>query len=166
MFERGAIDFVSSDQVHADQKGPYLSGMFGVPKANKFTPEGKPVLRLIMNLIPINRALEVILGDISELPTASTWQQLVLSEENSISISQADMASAFYLFRVPPAWLKYLCFNFKLRGKDVGFPGLKAVFPACRVLPMGWASSVGIIQMASRELIRRSRFPEVDELCK
>ena len=166
LFERGVIDFVSSDQVHSDRKGPFLSGMFGVPKPNKLTPGGKQALRLIMNLIPINRALEVILGDISELPTASTWQQLVLTEGDSISISQADMASAFYLFRVPPAWLKYLCFNFKLKGKDVGFPGSKEVYPACRVLPMGWASSVGIMQMASRELIRRSKLPEVDELCK
>lgn len=166
LFERGVIDFVSSDQVHSDRKGPFLSGMFGVAKPNKFTPGGKQALRLIMNLIPINRALEVILGDISELPTASTWQQLVLTEGDSISISQADMASAFYLFRVPPAWLKYLCFNFKLKGKDVGFPGSKEVYPACRVLPMGWASSVGIMQMASRELIRRSKLPEVDELCK
>lgn len=107
------------------------------------TSDGRPVLRLIMNLIPINRALEVILGDIAELPSASTWQQLVLSEGDTISIAQADMAFAFYLFRVPTPWLKFLCFNFKLKGKDVGLPGSRDIYPACRVLPMGWASSVG-----------------------
>ena len=166
LFERGIIDFVPEGEVHSDQKGPFLNGLFGVPKANKFTPSGKPILRLIMNLIPINRALEVILGDISELPSASTWQQLVLSDGDSISISQADMASAFYLFRVPSAWLKYLCFNFRLRGEDVGLPGSHFIFPACRVLPMGWASSVGIMQMASRELMLQAKLGGADELRK
>jgi len=66
--------------VHADEHGPFLSGLFGVPKPGKFSAKGKPVLRLIMNLIPINRALDVILGDIQELPSAAIWQQLVLFE--------------------------------------------------------------------------------------
>jgi len=166
LFERGVIDFVEAGQVYSDKKGPFLSGLFGVPKPNKVTSDGKPILRLIMNLIPINRALEVILGDIAELPSASTWQQLVLSEGDSISISQADMASAFYLFRVPTPWLKFLCFNFKLKGKDLGLPGSRDIYPACRVLPMGWASSVGVMQMASRELIRRAKCLEGHELSK
>ena len=79
LFERGVVDFVPEERVFADSDGKFLSGLFGVPKPGKFTPSGKPVLRLIMNLIPINQALEVILGDISELPSATTWQQLVLT---------------------------------------------------------------------------------------
>ena len=120
LFERGVIDFVPEKEVYSDVNGPFLSGLFGVPKPNKFSSKGAPVLRLIMNLIPINRTLDVILGDIAELPSASCWQQLVLLEGDSISISQADMASAFYLFRLPVAWQKYLCFNHRLTRKDVG----------------------------------------------
>lgn len=153
LFERGVIDFVKEDEVHSDEGGPYLSGLFGVAKPGKFTEDNKPILRLIMNLIPINRTLGVILGDIAELPSASAWQQLVLVEGDTISISQADMASAFYLFRIPPAWQKYLCFNFKLSRQQAGLSGQGYVYPACRVLPMGWSSSVGVMQMASRELI-------------
>ncbi len=79
-------------------------------------------------------------------------------------MSQADMSSAFYLFRLPPAWLKYLAFNYKIRRSNVGLRGAGFVFPACRVLPMGWSSSVGLMQMASRELLLRSRLPPSDEL--
>ena len=166
LFERGVIDFVPEDKVYSDSDGKYLSGLFGVPKPGKFSPSGKPTLRLIMNLIPINQALEVILGDIAELPSATAWQQLVLSEEDMITVSQADMASAFYLFRLPTSWLPYLCFNFRLRSDQAGFPGSNWIYPACRVLPMGWASSVGIMQMASRELIIRASTLTGDELRK
>lgn len=164
LFERGVIDFVKEDEVHSDEGGPYLSGLFGVPKPGKFTNDNKPILRLTMNLIPINRTLGVILGDIGELPSASAWQQLVLVEGDTISISQADMASAFYLFRIPPAWQKYLCFNFKLSRQQAGLSGQGYVYPACRVLPMGWSSSVGVMQMASRELIRQAKLIPSDEL--
>lgn len=140
LFKRGVIDFIPEQDVYSDENGPFLSGLFGVPKPGKVSAQGNQVLRLIMNLIPINRALDVVLGDIQELPSAATWQQLVLFEGSSITISQADMSSAFYLFRLPPVWLKFLAFNFRLKRKDVGLPGEGFVYPACRVLPMGWSS--------------------------
>ena len=166
LFERGVIDYVNEDEVFCDEGGPYLSGLFGVPKPGKVTDQGQPILRLIMNLIPINRALDIIMGDIAELPSASSWQQFVLVEGDTISISQADMASAFYLFRIPPAWQRYLCFNFRLTRKQAGLSGAGFVYPACRVLPMGWSSSVGVMQMASRELIRLAHLSSSDELRK
>ena len=166
LFERGVVDFVPENEVYSDSDGRFLSGLFGVPKPGKVTASGKPILRLIMNLIPINQTLEVILGDIGELPAATMWQQLVLTEEDMITVSQADMASAFYLFRLPREWLPYLCFNFRLSRRQVGLPGTGWVYPACRVLPMGWASSVGIMQMASRELIKRAGTLLGDELRK
>ena len=77
---------MAEENVFADANGPYLSGMFGVPKPNKFTDAGDPILRVIMNLIPINRSLDIVLGDIAELPSATAWQQLVLADGDSISI--------------------------------------------------------------------------------
>lgn len=65
-------------------------------------------------------------------------------------------SSAFYLFRLPECWKPFLCFNSKQDGRDLGLvPGVTYV-PCCSVLPMGWSSSVGLMQMASRELIRRN----------
>lgn len=114
-----------------------------------------------MNLIPVNRAMDVVLGDIQALPSASAWMRLVLDGSSQISISQPDMSAAFYLFRLPSSWCKYLCFNYKIRRSDLGLSvgagESDFVFPACRVLPMGWSSSVGLMQQASRELVKRAR---------
>ena len=164
--QRGIITFVPEAEVYRGPNGKYLSGMFGVPKPGKVTASGRPVLRLIMNLIPINRAMGVILGDISQLPSASVWQQLVLTDGDSMTVSQADMSSAFYLFRLPPVWSRYLCFNHAFEASDVGEAGSGKVYPSCAVLPMGWSSSVGIMQMASRELLRRAHLHHGHELRK
>ena len=153
--ERGIIEWVNVKNVHQDSGGPFLSGMFGVPKAGRFSARGEPLLRVIMNLKPINRAMGIIQGDIGEFPAATTWGQLVLEEDETIEVSQADMSSAFYLFKLPPQWTKYLCFNARFTGDAVGLPASETFVPACKVLPMGWSSSVGLMQMASRELVRR-----------
>ena len=80
---------------------------------------------------------------------------MCLLETETVHVSQADMSSAFYLFRLPSCWRPYLCFNTKVDGSRIGLrPGVQYV-PTCVVLPMGWSSSVGLMQMASRELIRR-----------
>ena len=46
----------------------------------------------------------------------------------------------------------------------MGMPQHPSVVPTCIVLPMGWSSSVGLMQQASRELINRVRLPPSDEL--
>ena len=162
--ERGIIEWIPLSTVHCDGEGAYLSGMFGVPKAGKFTESGDPLLRVIMNLKPINRALGIIKGDIGELPSATTWSQLVLDDDETIHISQADMSSAFYLFRLPRCWIKFLAFNNKFPGHEIGASGSEIFVPACKVLPMGWSSSVGLMQMASRELFRRKSTLSATEL--
>eukprot|EP00435_Cladocopium_sp_Y103_P072813 s379_g41.t1 len=112
--------------------------------------------RVIMNLKPINRALKIIKGDIGELPTAASWMQLWLSESDTVCVSQADMTAAFYLFKLPRAWKPFMCFNSKHDGSSIGRSAGTLYVPSCCVLPMGWSSSVGLMQMASRELIRKT----------
>ena len=162
--ERGIVDWLELEQVYSDAGGPFLSGMFGVAKAGRFTESGDPLLRVIMNLRPINRALAIIQGDIAELPSAMAWCQLALEEDETIHVSQADMSSAFYLFRLPRAWHRFLGFNAKFNGKLLGLDHSKVYVPVCKVLPMGWSSSVGLMQMASRELIRRGDQLGAEEL--
>ena len=64
----------------------------------------------------------------------------------------------FLSIKVPDAWGRYLAFNAIHTRQQAGLDGdpRELVVPACVVLPMGWSSSVGLMQMASRELIRRS----------
>eukprot|EP00438_Fugacium_kawagutii_P018907 Skav236693 [mRNA] locus=scaffold847:329297:333620:- [translate_table: standard] len=162
--DRGIIEWLPLGEVFGTREGPYLSGLFGVEKPGRFNDQGQTLLRVIMNLQPINRALRIIKGDIDLLPMASLWTQLTLDQDEILDISQADMASAFYLFRLPRCWLPYLCFNAKFRGSRLNRAGNQYFVPACRVLPMGWTSSVGLMQMASRELIRRIKSCSAPEL--
>ena len=134
-------------KVHKDKKGPYLSGLFGVEKPNRFTKEGQPLLRVIMNLKPINRALKIIKGDIGELPPATSWTQLPKQ-------SMFLRPTAFFLLRLPEAWRPFLCFNSRLDGSEIGRETDAVFVPTCIVMPMGWNSSVGLMQMASGELIQ------------
>ena len=151
--ERGVIKWLDVDKVFRDAHDSCSAGMFGVPKTGKFTKEGEVILRVIMNLKPLNRLLTVIRGDIGDLPTPMSWTQLVVAEDELIEVSQADMSSAFYLFSLPLAWLPYMSFSCSFERGEVGLKGRGRVTPCCQVLPMGWASSVGLMQMASRQLL-------------
>ena len=164
--DRGVITWLDESKVFRDAGVTYCAGMFGVEKCGKFDDEGRQVLRVIMNLKPINRLLRIIQGDIGELPTPVAWTQLVLTEDEEIEVSQADMSAAFYLFSLPEQWLPLMTFNSSFERQELGLRGSGRVVPACRVLPMGWSSSVGLMQMASRELLLRSKGEWEGELRK
>ena len=115
-----------------------------------------------MNLKPANRILRTIKGDISELPLAPAWCQLKLGPDEEVRISQGDMASAFYLFEMPRCWRPFFGFQAPFKATEVGSSLSGTVVPVCRVLPMGWTSSVGLMQMLSRQLLHSSQIPGVE----
>lgn len=90
--DRGIISWVPSEVAITDSRGTYLNGLLGVVKQGKFTSSGEPVLRVIMNLIPVNNILEVIKGDIGFLPSPTSCISIVAD-------SQGDMQSAFICLR-------------------------------------------------------------------
>ena len=161
--ERGVIEWMDKEEVFRDENGPFLSGIFGVPKSGRFDEQGRQILRVVMNLKPINRVLRTLHGDIEDLPSAPVWCQLVLCPQEEVAISQGDMASV-YLFLLPPSWRKFFGFNSSFPSWSVGGIGNKEVVPVCRVLPMGWASSVGLMQMLSRQLLKMSSLHSEVEL--
>lgn len=157
--DRGIISWVPANTAFTDERGTYLNGLFGVIKQGRFTGGGEPVLRVIMNLIPVNGILEVIEGDISFLPSPTAWIPICADDGECFSMSQGDMQSAFYLFRMPPGWEKFFCFNFCVMGEHVNQATGQLFRPACRVLPMGWSSSVGIMQQISRQVLLMRGLP-------
>ena len=166
---RGITSWFPDERVFSDERGQYLSGMFGVIKPGKYTETNLPVLRVIMNLIPVNGIFSVLRGDVQSLPSATGWLPLVLSEGEEITMSQGDMSAAFYLFSIPESWSPYFCFNYRVKGDLLGFSGSdkdKFFRPTCVVLPMGWSSSVGIMQAISREILLSKGLPPLLELKK
>ena len=164
--ERGITTWVPASDAFSDHRGAYLSGLFGVIKQGKYTESGEPVLRVITNLIPTNGLFTVLRGDIDFLPSATGWLPILLESGDVVTLNQCDMASAFYLFRIPEQWHPFFCLNFVTDGACIGLEPGKLFRPTIRVLPMGWNSSVGVMQQISREILLGHGLPPEQEFRK
>eukprot|EP00435_Cladocopium_sp_Y103_P051085 s2152_g15.t1 len=129
-----------------------LNGLFGVPKPASLG-DGRPVLRVIMNLTGSNSTQLQMEGGCASLPAITSWQSIILESEEELSLHQSDMCSAFYLFRVPSSWHRHLAFNILANGSLIGGDGDQTYALACAVIPMGWSNSVGIMQEMSEKLL-------------
>lgn len=154
LVKRGVCVWHPLDDIHCVDGTPLLNGLFGVEK-NARTASGAPVLRLIMNLIPSNCCLEQLQGEVSSLPGISVWQSIFLEEGEEMRLFQSDMSSAFYLFSLPKCWYRYLGFNIVVEGSEIGKGGAGRWALCCAVIPMGWSSSVGLMQEISENLLLR-----------
>ena len=159
--ERGIFGLVDAQDVVHHNGQPLLNGCFGVSKGVPVREGGPEVLRLIINLIPLNMVQEILEGDIRTLPFVGQFSGLeVLEDETAIVFSEEDLTCSFYLFRFPPAWLPWMALS---RGFDVDehrslverfAPHLaksRFVYPSVHVMPMGWKSACGLLQWYHRQ---------------
>ena len=139
-----------------------LNGLFGVRKS-AVLPDKRPVLRLIMNLVPSNSIMRGFTGAVRNLPAITSWMSTVLEGDTELRIWQSDMSNAFYLFRIPDSWRYFLAFNVVREANEQEIKnGLRGkMVLSCNVLPMGWISSVAIMQEISENILR---YRAVDEL--
>ena len=86
------------------------------------------------------------------LTGAPTFQRILIEEGEQLLILGEDLTSAFYLFRLPPGWENLLVIGKSVNGVDIGMPEEQDVHLGLQVLPMGWHSSVGLMQAAHRRL--------------
>lgn len=145
LVDRNICAWIPLEEVFAFRGQPVLSGLFGVEKSSKLS-DGRSTLRLIMNLIPINSLMNPIVGSVRKLPSITSWLGITTDPDESLGLYQSDMASAFYLFKLPAAWHKYLAFNVRVRGSVIGLNDDRVHVLCCNVLPMGWVSSVAVTQ--------------------
>ena len=150
LFERGILSPV--DQVIGLRGKSVLNGLFGVQKTGRDLPDGRPAQRLIMDLRATNAVLKIIAGDIGTLAGASAFTSVVIEDGKVITISGDDLVSSFYLFKMPPAWLPYLAFERSITWRALGIEKDGATFLSAAVLPMGFSSSVGLMQHVHRRL--------------
>ena len=109
-----------------------------------------------MDFRAINSVTEVITGDVRSLAGAPSLQHIVLPEGKVIRMSADDLVAAFYLFRLPSDWSRMMCFSMKVGWRCLGVDRDGTVHVGATVLPMGWASAVGILQHAHRRLALRN----------
>ena len=150
LFERKIVKPVS--EVAKVKGKPLLNGLFGVEKANKTTSSGAPSQRLIMDMRAVNAVMKPIAGDLNTLTGALAFTNLVLGDGNVITLCGDDLQSSFYLFSLPDTWLPFMGFEKRVSWQDLGVDRPGDTWLAAAVLPMGFISSVAVMQHIHRRL--------------
>ena len=156
--DRGIFTFLKKQDIFHFRGTPLLNGLFGVEKKNKTLESGQPVLRMIINAIPTNALQEMIEADIRTMPYFVQWSGISVEEEDRVVVwNELDMTSAFYVFRLEPAWYRFQALAKPVSGQFASkwVPDLRAeesVFPAVAVMAMGWKSACGLLQQIHRKL--------------
>ena len=165
LVRRGVCQWIPLQEVYSVNGVKVLNGLFGVEKPKKLE-NGAPVFRCIMNLTGSNSTQVQLEGGTDSLLSITSWQSLVIDEGEVIETFQSDMSSAFYLFRLPRVWLKYLSFNIVYDGVDIGLDTGEKMALACSVIPMGWHNSVGIMQEISENLLKRTSISPFNQVVR
>ena len=155
LLDRGICGLMPLSEAFCVEGQPVLGGIFGVPK-NERTPEGVDILRLIMDLRPINECFLNLGGDLSTLPVMSQMIQLELSPEEGILISSEDIRAMFYIIGLPESWKPFLGFSRPIP-RDLRPEGAREEYVLySKVLPMGFVNSVAIAQHLHRNITGRA----------
>eukprot|EP00438_Fugacium_kawagutii_P036840 Skav204450 [mRNA] locus=scaffold1298:250701:254168:+ [translate_table: standard] len=158
LVERQICSWIPRDDVLEVRNTKILNGLFAVGKGT-FQESGKEVQRLIMNLVPTNGIFRQLQGSTRDLPSISQYLGLVLDGSEQVQFFQSDMSAAFYLFKIPSAWGKAMAFNIGFDGKLLGLAEGVMFQLCCNVVPMGWGSSVAIMQEIADRLTVVGRLP-------
>lgn len=158
LVKRGVCKWIRRDTVYTYRGQAILNGLFGVEKPSTLS-DGRPILRLIMNLVSTNAVLRQFKGATQNLPAITSWMSTVANQDEEIQFWQSDMSNAFYLFKIPDAWGPLLSFNVHSTIRDpLSGESVPAVL-SCRVLPMGWLSSVAVMQEISEKILLQRGLP-------
>ena len=120
--ERQLWGFTTPDELVWHNEQALLVGAFGVPKPErKVSKTGSPVLRLIMNAIPVHSVQSLIHGDIRSLPYHGQFHAMeILDGDLLVTMSIEHLSSAFNLIELGDPWMPFQAF-----GKPV--PGALAI---------------------------------------
>ena len=165
LVQRNVCDWVPLESVFRFRGEPVLNGLFGAPKPTTLE-DGRPILRLIMNLVPSNSIMRGFTGAVKNSPSITSWMSTVVDDGDEIQVWQSDMCNAFYLFRLPDSWMYFLAFNVIREGHEVGADFRGKVALACKVLPMGWLSSVSVMQEMSEAILKVRALDETSQIIR
>ncbi|CAE7472001.1 unnamed protein product [Symbiodinium sp. CCMP2592] len=162
-FKRGMFTAVEDSVVPRDSQGHFVTNGAGAVKKLK---DGREVQRFIANLIPANEFLLDLPGEQHLLPYVAQMSLFCLEEDQLIMVDSEDLTSAFNLFTLPEGWSRYFSFSKKVPGRCLGL-SQEWARPALRVVPMGWSSSVTLVQAILRSLVfKKASIPSALEINK
>ena len=158
-WKRNICVWVPEDEVLQVGSQRVLNGLFAVGKETHLSNGRGEIQRLIMNLKPSNSVFHQVQGSTGDLPAITQYLSMLVSGSEQVAFFQSDMSSAFYLFRIPAVWSRYLSFNICFKGSDIGLHGDGLFYLGCSVIPMGWNSAVSVMQEIAERLAVLGRLP-------
>ena len=151
LYDRGICELCDiSEAFHVNGQAVTIGG-FGVEKKGTPGPGQVRVTRVIMNMIPTNAYQRMLRSDLSTLTPSAHWGGIVIAKGHVLLWSGDDQKGAYYVFRLPHCWRKYMVFSKPVRGSVFGSPK-EFVWLCVRVIPMGWLSAVSLFQHIHRRL--------------
>ena len=102
--------------------------------------------------MPINSYLHEQIGETRSLPNMAQWGHFVVHKDEIVLLYSEDQRASFYLYKLPEAWRPYCVFRWPASGKSLGLPSRRRSYFAARVVPMGFAGSVPIMQDVGQAL--------------
>ena len=180
LLQRGVVVEIAREDAPIVDGQPVLVGAFGVKKRGTPIPPATRVLRLIVNAIPSNKQQIAIKGDTEQMPVGGEWLHIALQSDETVLWSSDDIQGCFHVFSLPPAWRRWLILSKPIRvalpagrvgvlasndqlsrggiaPQPVVSDGSRLIWLALAVIPMGWLSAVGVIQLLHRNIISCGR---------
>eukprot|EP00438_Fugacium_kawagutii_P004168 Skav224689 [mRNA] locus=scaffold3171:104306:107602:+ [translate_table: standard] len=154
LVERGLCEVMMEEDLFHVGGQPLLNGLFAVSK-DEFSGSVE-LLRLIMNLKPLNGLVRPLEGDTATLPSVTSLGTLFLDEDEVLCVSSADIRCFFYLFQLPRFWFRYLGFGKPVPKHLLPVHGQgRRGYLVAKVLPMGFVNSVAVAQHIHRNVVRK-----------
>ena len=148
----GVVEKIEHEDVPSFEGEKLFQGAFGVVKSGRFLPDGRPILRLIMDCRATNAFMMKLLSDLTSMPGGTALLNIVLLPGETALFSAEDLVAAFYLLELPPAWRPYFTFRLPVDASALGGPPGKLVYVCSRVLPMGFSGATAVMQHWHRRL--------------
>lgn len=136
LIARGLCRAVPESALHHVGSLPLLNGLFAVDKDE--VKDGITVGRSIMNLKPWNSNSRPLLGDVGTLPKITGMGALHIHDDECLVTFSEDLRCFFCLFKVPPAWEKYMGFGRLPKSLIPTNAAEDRWYLAGQVLPMGY----------------------------
>ena len=151
LISKGVCGLIAEEEVYRVKGSLLLNGLFGVSKGE--FKDGVEIMRIIMNLIPLNSICKGVEGDVATLPSWAGMTALQLHPEENLVVSSEDVRCFFYIFSVRKEWYPFLAFNRPVSAKVSKNAG-KRFYLCSKVLPMGFKNSVSLAQHVHRVVLK------------
>ena len=151
LYAMGVLATIDPEQIFSYNGRKVTAGIFEIGKSGDKPAGVERLGRLIVNLVPTNAFSRPLYGDVDTLLASPMWAKISLPPGQGLLWTSRDQQGAFYVWRLPAVWHKFLAWAWPVPGRRLGLQ-TEWAWLAMAVLPMGWLYSVTVFQHIHRRL--------------